>query len=167
MYLLPKVRPHMDKFGYKSDLNLQEKILITIVRLSELYKKDCSNLFGKYGLTFTQYNVLRILDSSENGTSIISRVGSVMLVSGANMTGIAKRLEKDGFLIRKYVPEDERVTLLQITPQGKKAIKNIEKKKDEMLAKYLTSFSTDEQLELQADLRKLLREAIRNMNSRK
>lgn len=157
----------MDKFGYKSDLNLQEKILITIVRLSELYKKDCSNLFGKYGLTFTQYNVLRILDSSENGTSIISRVGSVMLVSGANMTGIAKRLEKDGFLIRKYVPEDERVTLLQITPQGKKAIKNIEKKKDEMLAKYLTSFSTDEQLELQADLRKLLREAIRNMNSRK
>jgi DNA-binding MarR family transcriptional regulator len=35
------------------------------------------------------------------------------------MTGIAKRLERDGFLIRKSDPRDERVTILQITAKGK------------------------------------------------
>jgi DNA-binding MarR family transcriptional regulator len=43
-----------------------------------------------------------------------------MLVPEANMTGLAKRLERDGFLIRKSDSNDERVTILEITPKGKR-----------------------------------------------
>ena len=41
------------------------------------------------------------------------------------MTGIAKRLEINGFLLRKSDPNDERKTILEITPKGIKTIKNI------------------------------------------
>ena len=155
----------MDKFGYKDKLLLDEKLLITIVRISERYKKDCSAIFKNYGLTFTQYNVLRILESSENGQNIISRISDIMLVSGANMTGIAKRLAKDGFLIKKNMAEDERITILEITPKGKRALKNITKDKDELIAKYLMNCSPGQRAELQSNLRKLLSHAIKNRNS--
>lgn len=43
-----------------------------------------------------------------------------MLVPRANMTGIAKGLERSGFIIRKSDPRDERVTILEITPKADK-----------------------------------------------
>jgi MarR family 2-MHQ and catechol resistance regulon transcriptional repressor len=64
-----------------------------------------------------------------------------MLVPGANMTGIAKRLERDAFLIRKSDPRDERVTILQITPKGKRTLKNIKAEKDRIIENLLSVFS--------------------------
>ena len=74
---------------------------------------------------FSQYNVLRVLDASENGENTITNVSRIMLVSGANMTGIAKRLEKNEFIIRKSDPKDERITLLEIKSKGRLSLKNI------------------------------------------
>ena len=91
----------MNKGGYKSDLNIDEKVLMAVVRISEQFKKDSSAILANYGLTFSQYNVLRVLDASENGENTITKVSRIMLVSGANMTGIAKRLEKNEFIMRK------------------------------------------------------------------
>ena len=146
----------MEKFEYKNTLNLNEKVMITIVRLSEVYKKKCASVFKNYGLTFAQYNVLRILDNSQNGQSTISRISKLMLVSGANMTGIVKRLAKDGFLIKKSVTEDERIKVLEITPKGKQTLNNIGNEKDELLKKYLVDFSDDYKAELKSALKKML-----------
>jgi len=41
------------------------------------------------------------------------------------MTGIAKRMEERGFILRKSDPHDERKTMLEITPRGIKTLKNI------------------------------------------
>jgi DNA-binding MarR family transcriptional regulator len=149
----------MERFVFKDDANPDEKLLLTIVRLSELYKKDCGLIFGAYGLTFAQYNVLRILEGSVRGQNILSRVSSLMLVSGANMTGIAKRLERDGFIVRKGVPEDERITVLEITPKGKKTLRSIAKGRDALITKYLKVYSQDLRRKLQSTLRKCLHEA--------
>lgn len=137
----------MLKFSYRSDLNLDEKIMVTIVRIAELFKKDSSTIFKNYGLTFPQYNVLRVLDGSETGQNTITNIGNVLLVTGANMTGIAKRLEKNGFLLRKGDPNDERVRLLEITPKGRKTLNNISESKDKNIERYLENF-TDEEKDL-------------------
>ena len=150
----------MGKYGYKSDLTTDEKVLIAIVRLSELYKKDCFSIFKNYGITFAQYNVIRILYASENGQNTITRVSKVMMVSGANMTGTAKRLEKGGYLMRKRVPNDERITLLEITPKGKQTLKNISGGKDELIEKYLMDYSEDEKHEILSSLKKCLKRGI-------
>ena len=80
-----------------------------------------------------------------------------MLVTGANMTGLSKRLERDGFLLRKRDPKDERVTLLEISPKGKKTLKNIEEEKEGHIKSYLTTFSDEKKRELLEDIRQMLR----------
>ena len=150
-----------DRGGYKSDLNADEKVMMAIVRAAELFKKESGAIFKNYGLTFAQYNVLRILDATLNGKNTITNVSRIMLVSGANMTGVAKRLEKSGFLIRRGDANDERITLLEITPKGRQSLKNIREEKDENLRKYMNSFSADEKEEMLSRLKQILRRGIR------
>ena len=150
----------VDRGGYKSDLNADEKVMMAIVRAAELFKKESGAIFKNYGLTFAQYNVLRILDATPNGKNTITNVSRIMLVTGANMTGVAKRLEKSGFLIRRGDANDERVTLLEITPKGRQSLKNICEEKDESLEKYMSSFSADEREEMLSKLIQILRRGI-------
>jgi DNA-binding MarR family transcriptional regulator len=134
------MRPKHPK-RYVSDLSGNEKVLMAIVRAAENFKRTHTTIFRKYGLSFPQYNVLRVLDTSRNGRNKISEVSRIMLVPGANMTGIAKRLDRDGFLIRKPDPRDERVTILEITLRGKRTLKNIKKEKDRSIENFLNGFS--------------------------
>jgi DNA-binding MarR family transcriptional regulator len=150
------MRPkHMKR--YVSDLSTDEKVLMVIVRAAENFKRTHTTIFRKYGLSFPQYNVLRVLDASQEGRNKISDISRIMLVPGANMTGIAKRLERDGFLIRKSDPSDERVTILQITPKGKRTLKNIKEEKDRITEKLLSDFSQKDKLELLDRVKQLIK----------
>lgn len=143
--------------GYVSDLSISEKVLMAIVRAAENFKRTHSAIFRGYGLTFQKYNILRVLEASENGQNSISNVSKIMLVPGANMTGIAKRLERDGFIIRKSDPKDERITLLEITQKGKKTLKNIENEKDRTIAIILKDLSHNDKLDLLAKVKRIIK----------
>ena len=145
---------------YESDLSTDEKVLMAIVRAAEIFKRNHSSVFRNYGLSFPQYNVLRVLEASKNGQNKISDVSRIMLVPGANITGIAKRLEKDGFIIKKSDPRDERVTILEITPKGKRTLKNIEKEKDEWLELMLKNLSKNQKLDLLDKVKRILKNGI-------
>ena len=129
--------------NYKSDLSIDEKVMMAIVRAAELFKKESGAIFKNYGLTFSQYNVLRVLDASKNGQNRITNVRNIMLVSGARITGVAKRLEKKGFLLRKYDPHDERIKILEITPKGRETLNNIFQEKENIIKKYLLGYADD------------------------
>ena len=142
---------------YVSDLSPGEKLLMAMVRAAEIFKRTHSAIFRNYGLSFPQYNILRVLDASRNGINRISEVSRIMLVPGANMTGLTKRLEKNGFIIRKSDPKDERVTLLEITPKGKKTLKNIEKEKDRSTEIMLNGFSQEDIVDFLDKLKRLIK----------
>ena len=109
----------MVRSTYKSNLSTDEKVLMGIVRTAEIFKRAHAGVFKRHGLSFPQYNVLRVLEASANGRNTIGEVGRIMLVPGANMTGIAKRMEKQGFIRRNSDLRDERVTMLEITLKGR------------------------------------------------
>ena len=146
---------------YVSDLSTNEKVLMAMVRAAEIFKRTHSAIFRNYGLSFPQYNILRVLDASRNGMNRISEVSRIMLVPGANMTGLTKRLEKNGFVIRKSDPKDERVTILEITPKGRNTLKNIEAEKDRSTETILTGFSQDDITDLLDKLKKLIKNNTR------
>jgi len=131
-----------------------------VVRLAEKFKRIHSAVFRKYGLSFPQYNVLRVLEASRGGKNKIGDVGKIMIVPVANLTGIAKRLEKEGFIKKKSDPADDRVTILEITPKGRKSLTQIEKEKDEWLETMLKNLSDNEKLELLDHVRRLLKTAL-------
>ena len=138
-------------------MNIDEKALMIVVRAAETFKRAVSTIFRNYDLSFPQYNILRVLDASRNGQSRITDVSRIMLVPGANMTGIAKRLEKNGFIIRKSDPNDERVTILEITSKGKTTLVKIEKERDRCQEIMLKGFSQDEKQDLLAKVLRLIK----------
>ncbi len=129
---------------YINDLSTDEKIIMALVRAAEQYKRESGAIFKQYGLTFSQYNALRVLDASTGGRNTISNVSRTMLVSGANMTGVAKRLEKNGFLYRKSDPRDERVTLLVISAKGRETLQDIAHAKNRFVEAHLSSYTEEE-----------------------
>ena len=146
---------------YKSDLNTNEKVLMAIVRAAEIFKRTHSSVFRNYGLSFPQYNILRVLEASDNGRNKISHVSHIMLVPGANITGIAKRLEKDGFIIKKSDSRDDRVTLLEITPKGKRTLKNIEREKDACLELMLKNLTENQKREFLGTVKRILANGLK------
>jgi DNA-binding MarR family transcriptional regulator len=147
----------MSDNAYKSDMSIDERVLMAIVRVAEGFKKNSSAVVKKWGLTFSQYNVLRVLDASENGQNTMRNVNRILLVSSANMTGIAKRLEKNGFIVRTSDPNDDRLKRLQITPEGIQVLKDISDRKERSLKRYLTKFSYEQKSALLETLRAILR----------
>jgi len=165
---VPAENDQTDLGGYKADLEINEKVMVAIVKASELYKKDADAIFKNYGLTFSQYNVLRVLNNSKDGQNSVTNASKIMLVSSPNMTGIAKRLEKNGFIIRgKNDSRDERITLLEITPKGKRVLENIKAAHDENIRNYVRSFSEEEKEKLLKDLKRLFSKSPLKPQSRR
>ncbi len=145
--------------NYKNDMSTDEMVMMAIVRVAERFKKDSSAVFKNWGLTFSQYNLLRVLDASEHGQNTMKNVNRIMLVSSANMTGIAKRLEKNGFIVRTNDPNDDRSKRLQITPEGTRVLKAISDHKERNLKRYLMKYSDEHKIDLLETLQKILRPA--------
>jgi DNA-binding MarR family transcriptional regulator len=79
-----------------------------------------------------------------------------MLISSANMTGITKRLEKEGFINRKIAPEDERSKYLEITQKGRDVLKRIIDRKEEIFQKYFLKYPDEKKSEILSMLREIL-----------
>jgi DNA-binding MarR family transcriptional regulator len=118
-------------------LTLNERILLGFVRMGEYLKREQAAVFREYGLTFPQYNVLRVLDSSADGRDSLSNVSRIMLVAVSNLSGLVRRLEKQGAIGRKRDPKDERVTIVEITGEGRQILKHCKEAKDRNLEKIL------------------------------
>jgi DNA-binding MarR family transcriptional regulator len=147
----------MGRIDYQSDLSADENLLMSVVRAAEIFKRVVSSIFRKHDLSFPQYNVLRVLDSSKDGQCRITDVSRIMLVPGANMTGLAKRLEKNGFIYRKSDPNDERVTILEITQKGKTTLAKIEKERDEHTHAMLKGFLEQDKRYLLEKIKQLIK----------
>ncbi len=146
----------MPKSEYKNKMSIDERVMMAIVRVAERFKKESAAIFKQYGLTFPQYNVLRVLEASKNGQNRVRDINRIMLVSGANMTGITKRMEKTGFIIRKSDPDDDRLKWLEITPKGKSVLDNIAEDKEFNVNRYLQ----DHSLQMKTDILSILNDIL-------
>ena len=141
------------EYNYKNNMDFGEKVIAVLLRASETIKKDLDMTYKNYGLTFSQYNVLRILNNSKNGQNKVSIASKIMLVSSSNITGVTQRLEKSGLLLRKQDPSDERITVLEITPKGSRILNNIQEAHLSKINSYLKDLSSQKQRNLLEDLK--------------
>jgi DNA-binding MarR family transcriptional regulator len=141
----------------KDDMTLDEKVMVFIVLASEVFKKKSSAIFKQYGLTFSHYNVLKYLAACEGGRDTAGNVSRHMLVTGANVTGLAKRMEKVGLIQRKNDAKDERLTVLQITPKGIKDLEEIRNIQGKHVTEYLQTYSQEQKEEVLTVLKNIVR----------
>ena len=143
--------------NYQNNLTFDEKVMIAIVGAAENFKRAHSALFKKYGLSFPQYNILRVLESCDRGQNTMSGVGKIMLVPGANMTGLARRLENKDFILRKADPDDKRYTILEITKMGRETLKRIEEEKNRSYEIILMNLGPADKKDVLGKIRKIIK----------
>lgn len=136
---------------------IDEKIMIAIVRVSERFKRKSSAIFADYNLSFSQYNLLRVLERMPEGRGSISEVSTRMLVSTPNLSGIAKRLEKTGYLVRRRDETDERRTLLELQPPGRLALERIRDLQEANVKSFLDASPANQKQAWLNSLKRMLR----------
>src|SRR3954453_6355806 len=93
---------------------LEEGAMLNLFRTSDQLQIRFTRLFREYGLTTSQYNVLRILRGEGRPLPILEVAGrTVAVVPG--ITGLVDRLEQAGWVRRERCPDDRRVIFVAIT----------------------------------------------------
>jgi DNA-binding MarR family transcriptional regulator len=98
--------------------SLEQEANLNMLRTSDQFQNRFGKLFRQFGLTASQYNVLRILRGEGKPMPCLEIAERMIQVVPA-MTGLIDRLEKQELVKRHRCIEDRRVIYIEIT---KKAI---------------------------------------------
>ncbi|GAB4151804.1 MAG: MarR family transcriptional regulator [Planctomycetaceae bacterium] len=114
----------------------EQEAVLNILRTSDQFQNRFGRLFREYGLTSSQYNVLRIL-RGEGKPMPSLEIGSRMIQVVPAMTGLIDRLEKQGLVERKRCSQDRRVIYIEITRKALNLLKKMDKPVMELHQKLL------------------------------
>jgi DNA-binding MarR family transcriptional regulator len=99
----------------------REEAILNLLRTCDQYQIRFARLFRAYGLTPSQYNVLRILRGEGQRLPILEIAArTITVVPG--ITGLVDRLEEAGFVKRQRCREDRRVTWVSLTDKAHKTL---------------------------------------------
>lgn len=96
---------------------LEQEATLGVARTADRFNLCFARLFREYGLTPSQYNVLRILRGEGQPLPILE-VADRMIANVPGITGLIDRLERLGLVARERSTEDRRVVFVAITPAG-------------------------------------------------
>jgi len=96
------------------------EMFLSLAMVYDTISSHFNKRLGRYGLSFPAFNLMMILHSpSYRDTGCpMSRLGELLLVSKANVTGLADSLQRKGLVRRVEAENDRRIKLLQLTPEG-------------------------------------------------
>ena len=103
----------------------EEEALINLLRTSDQIQNRRGKMFREFGITSSQYNVLRILRGE--GDRLPSReIAARTIQVVPAMTGLLDRLESQKLVARERCPEDRRVIYIHLTDRGRKLLGDLD-----------------------------------------
>lgn len=98
--------------------SLEEEAILNVMRTSDCLERAFRHKTREWGLSQTQYNVLRILRGAHPDGLPCAAIGDRMIAMEPDITRLLRRL-KDLKLIRQHRDrQDRRVVLTQVTDAG-------------------------------------------------
>jgi DNA-binding MarR family transcriptional regulator len=91
----------------------------SVMRVQQLLLARVEDILKPYGLTFAAFEALRLLAFTRSGSLPMGKVGERLMVHPAAVTNAVSRLEQRGLVRRQMSPDDRRVVLACITPDGR------------------------------------------------
>lgn len=93
-----------------------EMVCFSLYSASRATTQAYRALLAPWGLTYPQYLVLAIL--WHEGEQSIRSLGDAMQLDSGTLSPLVRRLEQAGFLRKQRSTDDERVVMVQLTPEG-------------------------------------------------
>ncbi len=148
----PKLQHELKKRGpFES---LEQEAALNLVRTNDQLQIRFVRLFRDFGLTPSQYNVLRIL-RGEGGPLPILEIANRTVTVVPGITGLIDRLEEAGYVSRARCSEDRRVIFVSLTTQAEKLLAKIDVPLQELHKRLLSQLSAAELRQLTQLLEKI------------
>jgi DNA-binding MarR family transcriptional regulator len=131
----------------------EQEVNLNIIRTNDQFQNRFGRLFREFGLTSSQYNVLRILRGEGKPMPCLEIADRMVQVVPA-MTGLVDRLEKQELVKRHRCLEDRRVIYIELTEKGLELLKQLDQPVIDLHRKLVGHLSRDELKELSRLLEK-------------
>ncbi len=102
----------------QSTTSLEEDALLNLLRTSDCLGRAVQRTIRPWGITSTQYNVLRILRGAQPTGATCSEIGQRMITADPDITRLLNRLKKLGFIGQQRDKNDRRIVRTQIREKG-------------------------------------------------
>lgn len=133
-----------------------DNILPLLQTIADLVEKRCHRFLNrKYGLTMPQYQLL--LAAMDGDATTLGSLADELNCSRGNLTGVADRLERDGWLVRERSTEDRRVVNIRLTEKGN-MVWEVKRELAKELAEMAKIWSLDERIIVHRALERLYTE---------
>ena len=133
---------------------LEQEACLNLFRTSDLLQNKMGKFMRTYGLTPSQYNILRILRGEGKPLPSLE-IASRMIQVVPAITGLVDRLETQGFVKRDRCSADRRVVYITITDMGLELLDRIDEPLREIHQQMLADLSEDEMRALSDILEKI------------
>jgi DNA-binding MarR family transcriptional regulator len=143
----PALREELKKRGPFD--SLEQEATLAIMRTSDLLENRLARLFREYGLTLSQYNVLRILRGEGKPMPCLEIAERMIQVAPA-ITRVVDQLLDLKLITKTQSETDRRVFTIELTPAAGRLLKKLDKPILELHGALLSNVS-------QADLKALIR----------
>lgn len=137
--------------------------ILNLLRTADRFQNRFGRLFREYGLTTSQYNVLRILRGEGKPLPSLEIASRMVQVVPA-ITGLIDRLEKQDLVKRERCKEDRRVVYVELTDMATELLKQIDEP-DVELHKQLMGHLTRKELKELSRLLVKARESLQEEGS--
>ncbi|MDD5087807.1 MAG: MarR family transcriptional regulator [bacterium] len=137
--------------GRLLDVNLdsREEMLVAWPRLlivaGELSARTGEHLiFGRFGLTIPKYSLLATLEAHGGKPSMTElREANFVMVSPSSITALVDDLEARSLVRRVPSPSDRRVSLLEITADGRRLLGQVSEQYQRTMAEFAIKYDMD------------------------
>lgn len=125
-----------------------------ILSLATAIDDDCAGRLSTHDLTEGRFVLLFLLHSASDALApheLASRAG----VTRATITGLLDGLERGGLISRHATPQDRRMLMIQLTPNGKKIAEELFAEHTRWITTLFSELSHDERQTLSGLLRRI------------
>ncbi len=110
--------------------SLYQEAQLSIARTYHLLANDFERMLKPYGITGTQYNVLRILRGSEPRGLCRNEVADRLINRMPDATRLLDRMEEAGLVTRERDEGDRRLVTTRITKKGRNLVDSLDDEVD-------------------------------------
>ncbi len=103
----------------------EQEAILNILRTGDQFQNRFGRLFRQYGLTSSQYNVLRILRGEGRPMPCLEIAERMIQVVPA-ITGLIDRLELQELVARNRATDDRRVVYIELTPKAVRVLGDLD-----------------------------------------
>jgi DNA-binding MarR family transcriptional regulator len=96
----------------------------SIMRGQQIVLARVDEALRPFDLTFARYEALVLLAFSRSGSLPLGKMGERLMIHPTSVTNIVDRLEAQGLVRRTAHPNDRRITLCEITPEGRSVMES-------------------------------------------